>query len=106
MKLMKFAILSFIFILVSCTDKEIELKYIFHLKGVRPIREIDLLHRWPDDDTHDWGHEETYTKPGADICNWLIHSYIFFFPMMRMVQLTAFMFLLTMTEIKCFTELS
>lgn len=28
MKLMKFAILSFIFILVSCTDKEIELKYI------------------------------------------------------------------------------
>lgn len=53
-------------------------EYIFHLKGVRPIKEINLLHRWPEDDSHNWEHEETHTKSGADICNWLIHSYVFF----------------------------
>lgn len=41
---------------------------------------MNLIHRWPDEDTHDWEHEITYTKSGADICNWLIHSYVFFFP--------------------------
>lgn len=66
--------------LIDCTGKtsdEVD-KYIFHLKGVRPRKRIDLLHCLPDNNTHDWGHEETYTKPGTDICNWLIHSYIFF----------------------------
>ena len=66
--------------LIDCKGKVSDKvdKYIFRLKGVRPIKEIDLVHRWPDDDTHNWEHEETYTKPGAEICNWLIHSYVFF----------------------------
>ena len=66
--------------LIDCKGKvsdEVD-KYKFHLKGVRPIKEIDLIHRWPDEDTHNWEHEEAYTKSGTDICNWLIHSYIFF----------------------------
>lgn len=66
--------------LIDCKGKvsdEVD-QYIFHLKGVRPIKEIDLMHRWPDEDTHNWEHEEAYTKSGAEICNWLIHSYIFF----------------------------
>lgn len=53
--------------------------YKFILKGLRPKKNIDLMHRWPDEKTHDWEHEATYTKSGAEICNWLIHSYIFFF---------------------------
>ena len=66
--------------LIDCKGKvsdEVD-KYKFHLKGVRPVKEINLMHRWLDDDSHNWGHEETYTKPGADVCNWLIHSYVFF----------------------------
>lgn len=67
--------------LIDCKGKvsdEVD-KYSFQLKGVRPLKKIDLMHRWPDEDTHDWEHEITYTKFGTDICNWLIHSYIFFF---------------------------
>lgn len=67
--------------LIDCkgkTSDEVD-EYLFHLKGVRPLKEIDLMHRWPEKDTHDWEHETTYTKFGTDICNWLIHSYIFFF---------------------------
>ncbi len=51
----------------------------FKLKVVRPLKNVDILHRWPDEDTHDWAHEMIYTKPGTDICKWLIHSFIFFF---------------------------
>lgn len=66
--------------LIDCKGKvsdEVD-QYTFCLKGVRPIKEIDLMHRWPDVDTHNWEHEETYTKAGTEVCNWLIHSYIFF----------------------------
>lgn len=65
--------------LIDCKVKvsdEID-QYIFHLKGVRPVKQIDLMHRWLDADTHNWEHEETYTKLGTEICNWLIHSYVF-----------------------------
>lgn len=37
------------------------------------------MNRWPENGNYDWEHEVTYTKPGTDICNWLIHSYVFFF---------------------------
>ena len=50
--------------LIDCKGKvsdEVD-KYKFHLKGIRPIKGIDLMHRWPDDDTHNWGCEETHTK--------------------------------------------
>ncbi len=53
--------------------------YKFKLKGVHPKINVNLLNRWPDEETHDWEHETNYTKSGAEICNWLIHSFIFFF---------------------------
>ena len=53
--------------------------YKFTLKGLHPKENIDLMHRWPDERTYDWAHETTYIKSGTDICNWLIHSYVFFF---------------------------
>lgn len=67
--------------LIDCKGKvsdEVD-KYLFHLKGISPKKGIDMMHRWPDEDTYDWEHEVTYTKSGADVCNWLIHSYVFFF---------------------------
>jgi len=67
--------------LIDCKGKvsdEVD-KYLFRIKGVRPKKEFDLIHRWPDEDTHEWNHEESYTKYGAEICNWLVHSYMFFF---------------------------
>ena len=54
--------------------------YKFTLKGFRPRKNVDLMHRWPDENTHDWDHKvTTFTKLGRDVCNWLIHSYVFFF---------------------------
>ena len=53
--------------------------YKFTLKGVRPLKNVDLMHHWPDEHTHDWAHEMTFTKSGAEICNWIIHSLVFFF---------------------------
>ena len=54
--------------------------YKFALKGFRPRKNVDMMHRWPDENSHDWEHETTAcTKLGRDVCNWLIHSYIFFF---------------------------
>ena len=54
--------------------------YKFTLKGFRPRKNVDVMHRWPDENSHDWEHETTaYTKSGKEICNWLIHSHIFFF---------------------------
>ncbi len=54
--------------------------YKFTLKGFRPRKNVDVMHRWPDENTHDWNHEmTTYTKSGREVCNWLIHSCIFFF---------------------------
>lgn len=51
----------------------------FTLSGISPKKEIDMLHRWPDEGRYNWDHERSYTKSGNEICNWLIHSYIFFF---------------------------
>ena len=32
----------------------------------------------PKEDSYDWEHERSVTARGKDICNWLIHSYVFF----------------------------
>lgn len=67
--------------LVDCKVKvsdEVD-AYKFALKGVRPLKNVDLMHHWPDEGTHDWEHEESFTKFGTDICNWIIHSRVFFF---------------------------
>ncbi len=53
-------------------------QYIFRVRGIKPLKQIDALHRWPDGDTHEWEKEQKLTISGKDICNWLIHSYVFF----------------------------
>lgn len=47
------------------------------VKTVKPVRNIDILHRIPDMETHDWDNAEKKTVPGKDVCNWLIHSFVF-----------------------------
>lgn len=51
--------------------------YSFPIKAYRPLKPVDRMHRWPDEDTHDWNHPVRLTALGKNICNWLIHSYIF-----------------------------
>ena len=66
--------------LIDCKGKvsdEVD-AYQFSLKGIFPKKRIDYMHRWPDENTHDWEHELSYTKNGKEICNWLIHSFVFF----------------------------
>ena len=66
--------------LIDCKGKvsdEVD-KYSFTIKGLQPEKEVNFMNRWPENGNYDWEHEVTYTKPGTDICNWLIHSYVFF----------------------------
>ena len=53
-------------------------KYKIHVKSIKPLRRVDSLHRWPEEDSHDWDNEKSQTVAGKNICNWLIHSYLFF----------------------------
>lgn len=54
--------------------------YKFTIKGYCTRKNVDVMHRWPDENSHYWEHETMVcTKLGKDVCNWLIHSYIFFF---------------------------
>lgn len=52
--------------------------YVLKADTVKPLKHVDMLHRWPEDDSHDWKHEKNVTVSGRNVCNWLIHSYIFF----------------------------
>lgn len=51
--------------------------YKFTMKGYAPLKDMNIVHHSLDDNSHDWEHGKTYTKSGAEVCNWLIHSYIF-----------------------------
>lgn len=66
--------------LIDCATKvsdEVD-KYSFHLKAVKPLRNIDRMHRWAEFNDYDWDNHYSLTALGKDICNWLIHSYVFF----------------------------
>lgn len=52
--------------------------YSIHVKSIKPLKRVDNLHRWPEEDSHDWENEKNQTVAGKDVCNWLIHSYLFF----------------------------
>lgn len=54
-------------------------KYTLSVKKYTPRKEVNALNRWPDEDTHDWNNPQKETVQGKDICNWLIHSYMFCF---------------------------
>lgn len=52
--------------------------YVIRAKSIKPLVHIDLMQRWPEEDSHDWENEKNVTVAGKDVCNWLIHSYLFF----------------------------
>lgn len=66
--------------LIDCGGKlsdEAE-NYSIKAYAINPLKPVDLLHRWPEEDSHDWENEKELTVAGKNVCNWLIHSYIFF----------------------------
>lgn len=66
--------------LIDCNGKMSDAadNYTFKVQAIKPLKEINSIRRWPDSDTHEWEKEVTLTVLGRDICNWLIHSYVFF----------------------------
>lgn len=54
-------------------------RYSFQAIGIKPVKHIDRMHHWPDENSHDWEKEARITVAGKDLCNWLIHSFVFFF---------------------------
>lgn len=46
--------------------------------SVPPIKQMDNMHRWPEENSHDWDKEQEVTVAGKNVCNWLIHSFMFF----------------------------
>lgn len=66
--------------LIDCAGKLSDEAENYSLKGffVQPLKHIDLIHRWPEEDSHDWENEKSVTVAGKNICNALIHSYMFF----------------------------
>lgn len=45
-------------------------------KNYLPIKRIDRLHHWCDEDCYDWEKSGSQTMTGKNICNQLIHSYV------------------------------
>ena len=43
----------------------------------KPIKNIDRLHRWLDENEYNWDNTTQNEVYGKDICNWIIHSYVF-----------------------------
>ena len=57
-------------------------QYKINVSKNEPIKHIDRLHRWLDEDEYNWdntAHEKVY---GKNVCNWLIHSYVFRFQLL------------------------
>lgn len=55
-----------------------------------PIKNIDRLHRWMDEDEYDWENTDHRAVFGTNICNWLIHSYVFSFLFEESGNITGF----------------
>jgi hypothetical protein len=52
--------------------------YAFQIKAYKPLKEVDRLHIWLNEDSHNWEHPFQMSVLGKNICNWIIHSYIFY----------------------------
>ena len=46
--------------------------------AIDPLQKIDSLHRWPEENSHDWDNEKKLSILGKTLCNSLIHSFLFF----------------------------
>jgi len=71
--------------LIDCASKVSDAVdgYSFQVMAFRPLRNIDRMHRRAEFEDYDWNHPQLLTAPGKDICNWLIHSYNYFFARAR-----------------------
>ncbi len=67
--------------LIDCRDKTSDEadKYTIEVEKRIPLQSINLMNRWPDENMCNWNQLQKENVNGKDICNWLIHSYIFFF---------------------------
>ena len=66
--------------LIDCAGKLSDEAENYSLKvfSVPTLKPINQFHRWPKEDSHDWENEKEVIVAGKNVCNWLIHSYIFF----------------------------
>ena len=53
-------------------------RYNFQAIGIKPIKQINRMNNWPDENSHDWEKEICITITGKELCNRLLHSYVFF----------------------------
>lgn len=51
--------------------------YSMQTTAYKPIVPINRINRWPSEDTHDLEHSIELSVMGKNVCNWIIHSYIF-----------------------------
>ena len=66
--------------LIDCNSKlsdEAD-SYSLTVFAIAPLKQVDSMHRWPEEDSHDWGSEKKITILGKSLCNSLIHSFLFF----------------------------
>lgn len=67
--------------LIDCKSKLSDKadKYTLKVLKLKPTNEIHSFTGKRILESYDWEHTNQETAPGKDICNWLIHSYVFFF---------------------------
>lgn len=53
--------------------------YLLKVNSINTKKRFDVLYADPDEYSHDWDHPQTMEKPGREVCNWLIHSFLFNF---------------------------
>lgn len=46
--------------------------YLLEALAVQPFKLVDFLHRWPEEDSHDWDNEKKVVVTGKSVCNWLM----------------------------------
>lgn len=52
--------------------------YFLTVFAIAPLKQVDRMHRWPEEDSHDWDNEKEITLLGKSLCSSLIHSFLFF----------------------------
>ena len=65
--------------------------YALHVEKHVPLKEVNSMHNWLRDDSHDWDTPHKWTLQGRDVCNFLIHSCIFEFVFNEAQTVAGFM---------------
>lgn len=66
-------------------------RYALHVGKFVPVKEVNLLHHWPHEKSHDWNHPKKWTIQGRSVCNFLMHSCIFEFLFNEEKTVTGFL---------------